>query len=100
MMLLCYMYSVMLLFVCKQKTAYEMRIRDWSSDVCSSDLDLAARPARPEHPVPPEAADRRALDGHRLLRPRHPLAADLGGAHLAGDRPAGDRLGQVRQSVV
>src|SRR3546814_7704199 len=22
----------------KQKTAYEMRIRDWSSDVCSSDL--------------------------------------------------------------
>src|SRR3546814_16476022 len=26
---------------CKQKTAYEMRISDWSSDVCSSDL-LAA----------------------------------------------------------
>src|SRR3546814_4881776 len=24
----------------KQKTAYEMRIRDWSSDVCSSDLDV------------------------------------------------------------
>src|SRR3546814_8113883 len=24
---------------CKQKTAYEMRIRDWSSDVCSSDLN-------------------------------------------------------------
>src|SRR3546814_2049550 len=31
---------VVLLFVFffKQKTAYEMRIRDWSSDVCSSDL--------------------------------------------------------------
>src|SRR3546814_8050166 len=29
-----------LLFFCfKQKTAYEMRISDWSSDVCSSDLD-------------------------------------------------------------
>src|SRR3546814_14861963 len=32
----------MLCFVCfffvKQKTAYEMRISDWSSDVCSSDL--------------------------------------------------------------
>src|SRR3546814_2619528 len=28
-------------FLCKQKTAYEMRIRDWSSDVCSSDLALA-----------------------------------------------------------
>src|SRR3546814_9772031 len=29
-------------FFFKQKTAYEMRISDWSSDVCSSDL----RPAR------------------------------------------------------
>src|SRR3546814_8180955 len=30
---------VMLFFCCfKQKTAYEMRIGDWSSDVCSSDL--------------------------------------------------------------
>src|SRR3546814_1116242 len=26
------------LFFCKQKTAYEMRISGWSSDVCSSDL--------------------------------------------------------------
>src|SRR3546814_6462544 len=26
------------IFFCKQKTAYEMRISDWSSDVCSSDL--------------------------------------------------------------
>src|SRR3546814_7434826 len=29
-------------FIFKQKTAYEMRISDWSSDVCSSDLLLAA----------------------------------------------------------
>src|SRR3546814_3966661 len=28
--------------VFKQKTAYEMRISDWSSDVCSSDLDVAS----------------------------------------------------------
>src|SRR3546814_10058326 len=28
-------------FFCKQKTAYEMRISDWSSDVCSSDLRAA-----------------------------------------------------------
>src|SRR3546814_18216699 len=28
-------------FFFKQKTAYEMRISDWSSDVCSSDLALA-----------------------------------------------------------
>src|SRR3546814_4767274 len=27
----------------KQKTAYEMRISDWSSDVCSSDLEVVAR---------------------------------------------------------
>src|SRR3546814_4195497 len=30
---------VLLFFFFKQKTAYEMRISDWSSDVCSSDLD-------------------------------------------------------------
>src|SRR3546814_7293673 len=33
-------------FFFKQKTAYEMRISDWSSDVCSSDLACAARPRR------------------------------------------------------
>src|SRR3546814_7283253 len=31
----------MYVFFFKQKTAYEMRISDWSSDVCSSDLILA-----------------------------------------------------------
>src|SRR3546814_7018789 len=48
-------------FVFKQKTAYEMRISDWSSDVCSSDLVLFAgivvgacnpapsQPAEPAH---------------------------------------------------
>src|SRR3546814_8267134 len=30
-------------FFFKQKTAYEMRISDWSSDVCSSDLEIAQR---------------------------------------------------------
>src|SRR3546814_9211412 len=29
---------LILIFFFKQKTAYEMRISDWSSDVCSSDL--------------------------------------------------------------
>src|SRR3546814_7677109 len=33
-------------FFFKQKTAYEMRISDWSSDVCSSDLLLERRGAR------------------------------------------------------
>src|SRR3546814_6970229 len=36
-------YCVLVLFCfCKQKTAYEMRISDWSSDVCSSDLPIGA----------------------------------------------------------
>src|SRR3546814_2059773 len=34
--------SYYLFFFFKQKTAYEMRISDWSSDVCSSDLKFAA----------------------------------------------------------
>src|SRR3546814_20358360 len=40
-----YVVCVYLLFF-KQKTAYEMRISDWSSDVCSSDLRLLARNIR------------------------------------------------------
>src|SRR3546814_2965854 len=35
--------SFSLVFFFKQKTAYEMRISDWSSDVCSSDLFCDAR---------------------------------------------------------
>src|SRR3546814_3245806 len=31
-------FSFLLFFFFKQKTAYELRISDWSSDVCSSDL--------------------------------------------------------------
>src|SRR3546814_4937999 len=34
-------YSIVVnVFFFKQKTAYEMRISDWSSDVCSSDLQV------------------------------------------------------------
>src|SRR3546814_2576019 len=33
-------------FFFKQKTAYEMRISDWSSDVCSSDLPVVERTRR------------------------------------------------------
>src|SRR3546814_3780034 len=32
------LFKCSVFFFCKQKTAYEMRIGDWSSDVCSSDL--------------------------------------------------------------
>src|SRR3546814_8894757 len=40
-------------FFCKQKTAYEMRISDWSSDVCSSDLALTKRYAKRSPAGPP-----------------------------------------------
>src|SRR3546814_9285290 len=43
-----YVFILFYFFFFKQKTAYEMRISDWSSDVCSSDLSgpCQARPAR------------------------------------------------------
>src|SRR3546814_3665477 len=53
--LLSYRYVLFLLCCCvvffffKQKTAYEMRISDWSSDVCSSDLLGAANLVAVEH---------------------------------------------------
>src|SRR3546814_10280000 len=34
----CSLFVLLFFFFFKQKTAYEMRISDWSSDVCSSDL--------------------------------------------------------------
>src|SRR3546814_5620049 len=45
------LYMAFLFF--KQKTAYEMRISDWSSDVCSSDLlpGVQRRPGRGDNPV-------------------------------------------------
>src|SRR3546814_16880868 len=46
------MYFVYVFFVFKQKTAYELRISDWSSDVCSSDLrpaPAASVPVRREN---------------------------------------------------
>src|SRR3546814_3146758 len=39
------LFSCVVFFFFKQKTAYEMRISDWSSDVCSSDLDFAQMPS-------------------------------------------------------
>src|SRR3546814_8780944 len=49
------MVIIVVIFLCKQKTAYEMRISDWSSDVCSSDLGPEHR--RDHHVAPgPDAA--------------------------------------------
>src|SRR3546814_2488891 len=48
-------------FFFKQKTAYELRISDWSSDVCSSDLKLADGIARPLASLPQAAVAERVL---------------------------------------
>src|SRR3546814_6789437 len=71
-------------FFFKQKTAYEMRISDWSSDVCSSDLPWPC--GRSEswlfHQPAGECADRRAVVA-RTLEPRA-----VGGSGAGGDRRA------------
>src|SRR3546814_8610043 len=79
-------------FLFKQKTAYEMRISDWSSDVCSSDLEKAADQSR---------VDDRAGAGE-LRRVPDPLphlgAADLGRRrvlHEVVDRHAADEIGRA-----
>src|SRR3546814_12583523 len=53
---------VMFFFV-KQKTAYEMRISDWSSDVCSSDLFVL-----PEVQIDDEVATLPGLDGRKMSK--------------------------------
>src|SRR3546814_9054109 len=61
----------MLFFVFKQKTAYEMRISDWSSDVCSSDLGAV------QHRWPSERGQRRG-GGHRRDSRTRDVEGDLG----------------------
>src|SRR3546814_4675570 len=68
-------FSVLFFFFFKQKTAYEMRISDWSSDVCSSDLDALGNDARPHQLV--------AVLGVELAAARH--ADDAGGQHAQRD---------------
>src|SRR3546814_6482491 len=72
----------MIFFFFKQKTAYEMRISDWSSDVCSSDLFFVAGLSR---------RDDRDLDlgrtgwQARLPRPRRRARQDYLHQRLCGD---------------
>src|SRR3546814_7776641 len=96
------MYFFFTLFFFKQKTAYEMRISDWSSDVCSSDLMDAAE-------LPPERYARVLADLSRInaltLAQRPTLGfLDRLRARGVGDRPwrildvgfgAGDMLARI-----
>src|SRR3546814_10653754 len=62
----------MLFFFFKQKAAYEMRISDWSSDVCSSDLCAVRRlrldRGRSENPDAEGAQRRSHADADRFRR--------------------------------
>src|SRR3546814_10589846 len=60
-------------FFFKQKTAYEMRISDWSSDVCSSDLHVAREPG----PIL-GAGDHGCQRGHHLAAIAHAQGKRIG----------------------
>src|SRR3546814_2246330 len=94
---------MLLVFFFKQKTAYEMRISDWSSDVCSSDLSgpgpwrgplrrlfRSAGPAFLRYDEHGHGASRRADRLWRGRRGRLSDRADAGeaGSHKAGVEPA------------
>src|SRR3546814_11361988 len=81
-------------FFFKQKTAYEMRISDGSSDVCSSDLDAIAPKDRVERRRDHRTKSIFVKCPHRMFAPRP--AADL----LAGDEDLRISLGcAVHQEV-
>src|SRR3546814_10807376 len=106
----------MLVFFFKHKTAYEMRISDWSSDVCSSDLrqlvaaETAEQVERQQRGMPlvhvkgidleaegaeqPDAAD---AEHDFLLQPIGKIAA----VEMVGDAPVVGKVGRAscRESV-
>src|SRR3546814_5222420 len=79
------MSLLMCFFFFKQKTAYELRISDWSSDVCSSDLAVFATPRadtalRPRQLPPPSGGRPRRRAADACAVQRHALA----GSRFAG----------------
>src|SRR3546814_7891161 len=73
-------------FFFKQKTAYEMRISDWSSDVCSSDLNMVA--------LAKAVPDFHACDARHRHSLRHIDALELG-ARRATDDSADAEIGRA-----
>src|SRR3546814_18359584 len=78
--LCCVLVCLFMFFFFKQKTAYEMRISDWSSDVCSSDLrpllPLVQRQVRSWYP---QVRGRRASHRQQLEALGLRLSDDRGG---------------------
>src|SRR3546814_8431941 len=78
-------------YVFKQKTAYELRISDWSSDVCSSDLRWWRR-CRVTR-LGPDGADLQRRSAGRLAAGGRGAACGTGGglSPAYSDRPVGGR---------
>src|SRR3546814_3215523 len=72
---------VLCFFFFKQKTAYEMRISDWSSDVCSSDLLAGIEPSARGSALAPGAVPVAAA-----VIGDPPVAAVGTGLHVAAER--------------
>src|SRR3546814_3312582 len=72
----------------KQKTAYEMRISDWSSDVCSSDLLGAAGYVGMTLPARYGGGDRHPLERYVVIEELLAAGAPVG-AHWIADRQTG-----------
>src|SRR3546814_2078602 len=84
----------MLVFFFKQKTAYELRISDWSSDVCSSDLQSPAA-GRPRdfqrchhHPQARPVPDAPTAAQNRIAAARAPALAPIRFQHRPRARTA------------
>src|SRR3546814_17376975 len=78
--------SVLLFFFFKQKTAYEMRISDWSSDVCSSDLIVGIEQHVADAPTKDHAHhDVKQQVGHAVARPVDVRQTRAANRHAPGD---------------
>src|SRR3546814_9389852 len=94
---LCSLYDVVQsCFFFKQKTAYEMRISDWSSDVCSSDLRR-----RDDHRGSPERDAAAGVDGPACGAWLGPAVGETVRIHADGSQATGRAScrGRVRQYV-
>src|SRR3546814_1983288 len=90
---MCFTYTVSVYerhyFFYKQKTAYEMRISDWSSDVCSSDLAAILNAI---------ANTRNVKSGRRSIPQRKSVIAPSPGIDIADDQSGLMQFKPVRAS--
>src|SRR3546814_16792918 len=88
---------ILCVFFFKQKTAYEMRISDWSSDVCSSDLNGVVQ-SRPHQVVDEGLMQTRAVVAIDEARPNGGPQRDVQSVWL-GLRPSPEELDVEAQTT-